>query len=141
MLDPITEPKIKAVQTGDAMETPNVEMGNKKDGAAEEKPPLTLQAARAADLKNPWVCQGCGAILGVVFHEKIRQGLSLSRLILFRGAVKIDEMLPANFVFGKVDAGEFGCSRCGEIRKWHPSPEVLHYYSETHFARKKNRNL
>ncbi len=123
---PITEPKIETI----------------KPQEAEPNPPPALQAAKATDIKNPWVCQSCGAIMGSVYHEKIRQGLSLSRLILFRGAVKIDEMLPANFVFGKVDAGEFGCSRCGEVRKWHPSPEVIKYFSDNGYhAKRKNRNL
>jgi hypothetical protein len=124
LMEPITEPKIPVV---------------KIDGAGLHQP--HVQVARALDIRNPWVCQKCGAIMGSVHHEKIRQGLSLSRLILFRGAVMITEMLPANFVFGKVDAGEFGCSRCGEVRKWHPSPEVLRHLSEPGHARKKNRNL
>jgi hypothetical protein len=102
--------------------------------------PLT-EVAQAIQIRNPWICHSCGAIMGSVHKEKVRQGLSISRLILFRGAIKLDEALPLNFVFGKVDAGEFGCSRCGTIRHWHPSPEALQYLSEgNHHARKKNRN-
>ena len=114
--DPITEPKVKPVG------------------------PPTLQVARAADIRNPWNCMNCGAIMGSVYHEKIRQGLSLSRLILFRGAVHAHEMLPANYVFGKIDAGEIGCSRCGTVRQWSPTIETVRYWSEPRHARKKNRN-
>lgn len=110
------------------------------EGAA-VKPPLVLQAAKAADIRNPWMCIGCGAILGSVFHEKVRQGLSYPRLILFRGAVMVHEYLPANFVFAKLDAGEVVCSRCGTIRTWHPSPECVKHFSENGHAKKKNRNL
>lgn len=101
-----------------------------------------IQVVNACDIKNPWICNTCGAIMGSVFHEKIRQGLSITRLILFRGSVKIDEQLPANFIFGKVDAGEFGCSRCGEVRRWHPSHEALQYLNEGkgHLG-KRNRNV
>lgn len=117
---PSTEPKIKGAQVG--------------------VPPM-LQVAKASDIRNPWLCLKCGAIMGSVYHEKVRQGLSLSRLILFRGAVLIHEQLPINFVFGKIDAGEIGCSRCGTIREFHPSPETVRYFTEKHHARRKNRNL
>lgn len=102
-------------------------------------PPM-IKVVNAVDIKNPWICQSCGAILGSVYHEKIRQGLSLSRLILFRGAIKLEEQMPENFVFGKVDAGEFGCSRCGTVRQWHPSPEALRYMAEPKHIVKRNRN-
>ncbi len=100
-----------------------------------------MQVAKATDIRNPWVCQHCGAIMGSVVHERIRTGLSLTRLIIFRGAVFINEMLPANYIFGKVDAGEFGCSRCGTIRPWTPSAETLRYLSEPRRHAKNNRNL
>lgn len=116
---PITEPKMKTSHSQSA--------------------PM-LQVAKASDIKNPWLCNTCGAIIGSVYHEKIRQGLSLSRLILFRGAVRIEEQLPVNFIFGKVDAGEFGCSRCGEVRVFRPSAETVRFWSEPHRAKKKNRN-
>jgi hypothetical protein len=101
-----------------------------------------MQVARASDIRNPWICQHCGAIMGSVYHEKIRPGLSISVLILFRGAAMLHEMLPANYIFGKVHAGEFGCSRCGEVRSWHPTPETLRYLEENHRKPvKRNRNL
>ena len=96
-----------------------------------------VKVVPAVAIRNPWVCLNCGAILGSVFHEKIRQGLSLSRLILFRGAVRIDEPLPENFIFGTVDAGEFGCSRCGQVRKWHPSAETIRFYANGEHDKKK----
>lgn len=108
--------------------------------------PAVIKHVPATDIRNPWICKdddtskGCGAILGSVVHDKIRGGLSLSRLIVFRGAVRIEEYLPANFVFGKVDAGEFTCSRCGKTRAWHPSPEVILYHSNAK-SRKRNRNV
>ena len=113
---------------------------NEKDNKAATP---TLQVARASDIRNPWVCLNCGAILGSVLHEKVRTGLSISRLILFRGAVKVDELLPANFIFGKVESGEFGCSRCGDVRVWKPSPETLRYLmnGNGHHVRKKHKNL
>ena len=118
--EPITEPKIQPV--------------------AVSQPPM-MQVAKATDIRNPWVCRGCGAIMGSVIHEKIRQGVSLTRLILFRGAVYVNELLPANYVFGKVDAGEFGCSRCGTVRPWVPGPETVRYFAEPHRAGKRNRNI
>ena len=101
-----------------------------------------INVVDAVNIKNPWICQTCGAILGSVHHEKIRQGLSLARLILFRGAVKLDEKMPENFIFGKVDAGEFGCSRCGTVRHWHPTPETMAFINENrHHGKRKNRNI
>lgn len=118
--------------------------GDNQVVAEPEKPvsePPLIKVVRAADVRNPWVCNSCGAILGSVYHEKVRQGLSLSRLILFRGAVKFEENLPENFIFGKVDAGEFGCSRCGTIREFRASPEFIRYTMEKRHAPKKNRNV
>lgn len=106
-----------------------------------------FQVVHATQIKNPWVCKddehgkGCGAIIGSVYQEKIRQGLSLSRLILFRGAVKIDEDIPTNFIYGKVDCGEFTCSRCGKIRKFRLSPEAMRYYYPQNRHGRKNRNV
>lgn len=124
--------------TDTATPTPAVEPVQTQDDKAAA--PL-IQAAKATSIRNPWVCQKCGAIIGSVTHEKVRQGMSISRLILFRGAIKIDEFLPINFVFGKVDAGEFVCSRCGETRVFYPSPETLRYYMGSHKHPKKNPNL
>ncbi len=137
--EPITEPKLKAVKVGH-MDADNG-LADKKVGAGSEPPQIMV--TKATNIKNPWVCLKCGAIMGSIFHEKIRQGLSITHLILFRGAVLITETMPANFVFGKVDAGEFGCGRCGEVRIWHPTPEALRYLLDNgnHHARKKNRNV
>jgi hypothetical protein len=96
-------------------------------------------AAKASDVHNPWMCQGCGAILGSVCVEKIRTGLSLSRLILFRMAVKVGELLPENLIFAKIDSGEVGCSRCGALRTFHPDPNLARYWAGN--PRKVNRNL
>jgi hypothetical protein len=119
--------------------TPNLE------GAGVKSQPPTLQATKATNIRNPWNWFGCGAILGSVCHDKMQTGsgniVSMSRLLLFRGAVMVDEMLPANFVFAKVDAGEFMCSRCGEVRKWTPTPETLRYYTDPHHSKKRHRNL
>ena len=117
--DPITEPKMKS--------------------APVTEPPM-VQVAKATDIRNPWICRHCGAIMGSVVHERVRAGLSITRLILFRGAVFIHETLPVNFIFGKVDAGEFGCGRCGTIRPWIPTAETIRYLSEPHRPAKKNRN-
>jgi hypothetical protein len=100
-----------------------------------------LKAVPATAIKNPWICFKCGAILGSVHQDKIRQGLSVTRLIIFREAVDLTEHLPENFVFGKVDAGEFGCSRCGTVREWRPSEEALRFLSEKRRTPKKNRNV
>jgi hypothetical protein len=109
---PDTQPKIKSM------------------GVPTETAEPVIEVVKASDVKNPWICLKCGAIMGSVHHEKVRQGLSISALILFRGAAMIHETLPVNFIFGKVYAGEFGCSRCGEVRKWLPTPETLLYLSE-----------
>lgn len=103
-----------------------------KFAEADVQQPVLVEIVQATDIRNPWVCQteGCGAILGSVYHEKVRQGLSISRLILFRVAVKVGEPVLTNYIFGKVDAGEFTCSRCGGNRKWHPTPEVMRYLME-----------
>lgn len=99
-----------------------------------------VQVVRAVDVRNPWICQHCGAIMGSVYHEKIKVGVTVSALILFRGAAKLDETLPVNYIFGKVYAGEFGCSRCGEIRKWIPTAETLEHLTAQSNHRK-HRNL
>lgn len=100
-----------------------------------------IKAVQAIHIRNPWVCFKCGAVMGSVHQDKIRQGLSVSRLILFRYAVYLTEILPENAVFGKVDAGEFGCSRCGTVREWRPSEEALRYMGEKRRTPKKNRNV
>lgn len=100
-----------------------------------------IKAVQAIHIRNPWVCFKCGAVMGSVHQDKIRQGLSVSRLILFRYAVYLTEILPENAVFGKVDAGEFGCSRCGTMREWRPGPEALRWLTEKKHTGKKNRNV
>ena len=100
-----------------------------------------IKVAPASQIRNPWICNNCGAIMGAVHQDKIRQGMSVSRLILFRGAVYVTENLPENFAFGKVDAGEFGCSRYGHVREFRASPEFIRYTMEKRHAPKKNRNV
>ncbi len=119
--DPITEPKMKPTPV---------------------QPPM-MRVAKAVDVRDPWICKQCGAIMGSVIHERAHHGhYTFARLILFRGAVYINELLPANYIFGKVDAGEFGCSRCGTVRPWTPTAEALRYLSDSRQPiRKKNRNL
>jgi len=92
-------------------------------------------AAKASDVRNPWICQNCGAIMGSVHRDKIRTGLSVSRLIVFRMAVKIGELLPENLIFAKMDSGEVGCSRCGTVRSFHRDPNL------ERINPKRNRNL
>lgn len=105
--------------------------------------PPSEEAVQVTDIRDPWLCKGCGSVLGSVYKEKVRHGLSISRLMIFRGAVKVGENLPVNFIFAKIDSGEVICSRCGEMRPWTPTPETLRYLSEGHHhhVARKNRNI
>ncbi len=101
-----------------------------------------LEVAKGSQIRNPFVCQNCGSILGSVITEKVRPGVSVSALIVLRMAVRPAETVPTSFLFSKLYAGEVGCSNCGQVRLWHPTAETLEHLSGARkHARKVNRNV
>jgi hypothetical protein len=87
-------------------------------------PPTPLSGIPANAIEGAWRCSN-NHILGAVIREKVNHSKTVTRLVIFRGALHPEQPANQAIPFAKIDGGEVVCGFCGEIRVWRPGDSYI----------------